>query len=242
PSQLFTPAQLATFVEIAEASKELDERERLILSLVTSDSVRTCTVLAKWYPPLTEPVIYAGGVKGFWVPEYTAEANPLEKARGSIAYNLKNVRRIMKYDFRGEIIPIYGNALDVDFPKSDLIVIDPPYYGMSIDYASLSFPHYAIWRLFDGKYSIDDALKGEIKAEDYFHALERVLAKTKDSLKKNGRAVLIINMKRGWERLLEVIDNSRLSVVNEYEMLGESPGKLGRSLARSIKVVVLSKK
>jgi hypothetical protein len=57
--------------------------------LAASDSTKTCSVLSKWYPPLTEPVIYGGGIKGFWVPEYTVEVNPIAfegiktKARGT---------------------------------------------------------------------------------------------------------------------------------------------------------------
>jgi len=237
PEQLFTKAQLLTFQKIAEKSKKLGEDERLLLMLAVSDSVKTCSVLSKWYPLQNEPVIYGGGVKGFWVPEYTVETNPLAlHARSTIFSNIKNQQLIKKFNFRGEINVIQGDALTINYPKSDLIVLDPPYYKIAPSYASLSFPHIVIANLFE-KISLRESLNKEINNTDYFEKILKILIKSKQALKDNGRIVLMINTNIS----NEIIEKSGLDIINRYEILGESPGKLGRSENRKINLIILGK-
>ncbi|PVU73681.1 hypothetical protein DDW10_00195 [Sulfolobales archaeon SCGC AB-777_J03] len=249
--EVFTPAQLYTYYVLSTKAKELNHEEKTLLMLASSDSVKTCSVLSKWYPPLTEPVIYAGGVKGFWVPEYTAETNPIAsynkkpKARGNIISGIKNQEKIIKkFKFRGEILAIYGDAREVEYPKSDLIVIDPPYYGFDLDYASLSLPHYAIANMFEKLGSLNRAIEKEIKRYDFFSSLRTILEKSKNSLRSpEGRIVLIINFNnyKDWEKLYSIIEDIRLNVINSFKVRGESPGKLGRSENRDNKIIILAK-
>ena len=242
PRRLFTKAQLVTFRRLAERARTLSHQERLLLMLAASDSVKTCSVLSRWYPPLNEPVLFAGGIKGYWVPEHTAETNPLaEHARGTLFSELRNQRRIKRFKLRGEIRASQGDALTEEFPKSDLIVIDPPYYKLSPSYTSLSYPHVAIANLFE-KMNLRGALEREIDGDDYFEKLLTILKKSEAVLREDGRIVLMINMKDEWERLYEVIDRTGLQVVNKYQMLGESPGLLGRSNSRSNTLIVLSRR
>jgi len=241
PEQLFTKAQLLTFQKIAEKSKKLGENERLLLMLAVSDSVKTCNVLSKWYPPLTEPVPYGGGVKGFWIPKYIVETNPLAlHARSTIFSNIKNQQFIKKFKLRGEINVIQGDALTINYPKSDLIVLDPPYYGLAPNYTSLSFPHVVIANMFE-KMTLRDALNKEIWNVNYFEKLLKILVKSKDALKDNGRIVLMINMKSKMNVLDKIIEISKLNVINRYKILGEFFGKLGRSQNRIINLIILGK-
>ncbi|BCU71528.1 hypothetical protein KN1_28250 [Stygiolobus caldivivus] len=239
PEKIFTKAQLLTFHRLAERAKELSQVERLLLMLAASDSVKTCSLLCRWYPPLNEPVPYAGGIKGYWVPEYTVETNPLAvHARSTVISGIRNQMRIRKYKLRGEIHGMLGDALVKEYPKSDLIVIDPPYYKLSPSYSSLSFPHIVIINLFE-RISLKSALNKEIGKERYFDNLLTILKKSKESLKSDGRIVLIINMKSEWKNLYEVIEKVGLEIVNKYEILGESPGYLGRSQHRTNIIFIL---
>lgn len=253
PSLIFTPAQIYTFYKITERSKQLGDNERYLLMLSASDSTKTCSVLSKWYPPLTEPVIYGGGIKGFWVPEYTVEVNPIAfegiktKARGTIISSIKKQIDIKsKFKLRGEIVSILGDASEIDYPKSDLIVIDPPYYDFCISYASLSLPHYVTISMFENMKDIDEIIEREIKCDkNYFSKLKTILSKSAYALKDGGRIVLIINLGRDsqyWENIQRIIEETGLDIINVYDILGESPGKLGRSQNRTNKVIVLYKK
>ena len=249
--EVFTPAQLYTYYILSIKARELNYEEKTLLMLASSDSVKTCSVLSRWYPPLTEVVIYGGGIKGFWVPEYTAETNPIAfndkkpKARGNIISGIKNQERIIKkFKFRGEIHAIYGDARDVEYPKSDLIVIDPPYYGFDLDYASLSLPHYTIANMFEKLESLDRAISKEIRRNNFFPSLRTILEKSKNSLRsQEGRIVLIINFNndKDWEKLYSILEDVKLNVMNSFIILGESPGKLGRSKNRNNKIIILAK-
>ena len=241
PEQLFTKAQLLTFQKIAEKSKNLEENERLLLMLSVSDSVKTCSILSRWYPSQNEPIPFAGGLKSFWIPKYTVETNPLSlHARSSIFSSIKNQQLVKKFNFRGEINAIQGDALTVIYPKSDLIVIDPPYYGLAPSYASISFPHVVVANQFE-RLQLEESLNKEIGNIDYFEKILKILIRSKEALKDNGRIVLMINMKNKLNKLDEIIEKSELNVINRYNIVGESPGKFGRSKNRIINLIILEK-
>ena len=241
PEQLFTKAQLLTFQKIAEKSKMLEENERLFLMLAVSNSVKTCSIISRWYPPLNEPIPFAGGLKAYWVPKYHVEVNPLAlNARSTIFSNIERQKFIKKFNFRGEINAIQGDALIINYPKSDLIILDPPYYGLAPSYTSLSFPHVVIINMFE-KMTLRDALNKEIWNVNYFEKLLKILVKSKDALKDNGRIVLMINMKSKMNVLDKIIEISKLNVINRYKILGEFFGKLGRSQNRIINLIILGK-
>jgi len=241
PEQLFTKAQLLTFQKIAEKSKNLGENERLLLMLAVSNSVKTCSIISRWYPPLNEPIPFAGGLKAYWVPKYHVEVNPLAlNARSTIFSNIERQKFIKKFNFRGEINAIQGDALIINYPKSDLIILDPPYYGLAPSYTSLSFPHVVIANLFE-KMTLRDALNKEIGNVGYFEKLLKILVKSKEALKDNGRIVLMINMKSKIDMFDQIIERSKLNVINRYKILGEFPGKLGRSQNRKINLIILGK-
>ncbi|MFP3233987.1 MAG: hypothetical protein RXR08_09970, partial [Sulfolobaceae archaeon] len=147
---------------------------------------------------------------------------------------------------RGEIVSILGDASEIDYPKSDLIVIDPPYYDFCISYASLSLPHYTIISMFENMKDIDEIIEREIKCDkNYFSKLKTTLSKSVYALKDGGRIVLIINLGRDrqyWENIQRIIEETGLDIINAYDVLGEGPGKLGRSRNRINKVIVLYKK
>jgi len=249
--EVFTPAQLYTYYVLSIKAKELNHEEKTSLMLASSDSVKSCSVLSRWSPPLTEPIIYGGGVKTFWIPEYTAETNPIAsnnkkpKARGNIISAIKNQETIFKkFKFRGKIHATHGDAVDIEYPKSDLIVIDPPYYGFGLNYTSLSLPHYAIANMFEEVGSLSKAIVKEIKPYDFFSSIRIILIKSKNSLRSHeGRIVLIINFKncKDWGKLYSIIEDINLNVINSFNILGESPGKLGRSKNRDIKIIILAK-
>ena len=239
PNKLFTKAQLLTFQKIVEKSKKLNKDERLLLMLAVSDSVKTCSVLSKWYPPLNEPIPFAGGIKGYWVPEYTVETNPLAiHARSAVTSGIRNQRRIKKFKLRGEINAIQGDAITITYPKSDLIVIDPPYYKLAPSYSSLSFPHIIIANMFE-KIPLRESLTKEISETNYFESILKILVKSKEALKDDGRIVLIANIPK--DLLNEIIEKSMLSIINTYEIIGETPGKLGRAKDRKNYIIVLQK-
>lgn len=241
PELLFTKAQILTFHKLAEKSKNIGENERLLLMLSVTDSVKTCSILSRWYPPLNEPVPFGGGVKGFWIPEYTVETNPLTShARSTIISGIRNQYRIRKFRLRGEINAIQGDATVIDYPKSDLIVIDPPYYGLALSYTSLSFPHAVVANQFE-RISLRESLNKEISHIDYFEKILKILMRSKEALKDNGRIVLIINMRSRMNMLDETIEKSKLNVINRYDIIGESPGKLGRSQNRINSLIILRK-
>ena len=241
PEQLFTKAQLLTFQKIVEKSKKLNNNERLLLMLAVSDSVKTCSILSKWHPKQNEPVPFAGGLKAYWVPKYHVETNPLAlHARSSIFLNINRQQIMKNYEFRGEINVIHGDVLIVNYPKSDLIILDPPYYGLAPSYSSLSFPHIVIINMFE-KIQLRESLEKEIRNIKYFEKLLKILTKSKEALKENGRIVLMINMKSKENKLDEIIEMSKLNIINRYEILGEFPGELGRSNNRKIKLIILGK-
>ena len=241
PELLFTNAQLLTFHKLAEKSKNIEENERLLLMLSISDSVKTCSILSRWYPPLNEPVPFAGGVKGFWIPEYTVETNPLTShARSTIISGIRNQYRVRKFRLRGEINAIQGDATVIVYPKSDLIVIDPPYYRIAPSYASISFPHVVVANQFE-RISLGESLNKEISNIGYFEKILKILIRSKEALKDNGRIVLITSMRSRMNILDETIEKSMLNVINRYDIIGESPGKLGRSQNRINSLIILRK-
>jgi hypothetical protein len=190
---------------------------------------------------LNEPVPFAGGVKGYWIPEYTVETNPLTShARSTIISGIRNQYRVRKFRLRGEINAIQGDATVIVYPKSDLIVIDPPYYRIAPSYASISFPHVVVANQFE-RISLGESLNKEISNIGYFEKILKILIRSKEALKDNGRIVLIASMRSRMNILDETIEKSMLNVINRYDIIGESPGKLGRSQNRINSLIILRK-
>jgi hypothetical protein len=100
--------------------------------------------------------------------------------------------------------------------------------------------------MFENMKDIEEIIEREIKCDkNYFSKLKTTLSKSVYALKDGGRIVLIINLGRTtqyWENIQRIIEESGLDIINAYDVLGEGPGKLGRSQNRINKVIVLYKK
>ena len=221
--ELFTPRQLATFVKIAEISTSLDVNTKKLVSLALSESAKSCSIIARWYPPLDEPVP-ALSMKSYWVPEYTVETNPIARidktltplARSNFVSALRNLDNIngfiRKYGFRIEpsqkINIEIGNSELYKPPSSiDISIMDPPYLDSIKSYASLSLLHYAALALYDRIAGLDkmvdsvwnnrieDIEQSELprEKEQFSQALSRVLYNTRNKLTKDGKIILLFN-------------------------------------------------
>lgn len=267
--ELFSPRQLSAFKAYIDTVKtETREDERLLYAIALSEATKTCSLLAKWYPPIGEPVP-AGGMKALWVPEYSVEVNPLAREPGS----LRNLgRRVLSSTLKAQLsaqsyITEHGGPCKVKStmllgdssthytpfpPHIDLAVIDPP-YGTVKSYASLAITHYASLKLFEAL--TGDNLTHGIRLENIavselvpdneksYERLRIVFEKTAQAMNENSRAVLMYNNYHpdNWLLVLKAIVNSGLTPTAIYWVLGETPGGLARSKIRGMYLVVLKK-
>jgi|FLYM01.1.fsa_nt_gi hypothetical protein len=266
---VFTPRQLAsfkTYIEIVKA--KVREDEKLLYAIALSEATKTCSLLAKWYPPTGEPVP-AGGVKALWVPEYTVETNPLAHKPGSlknygrrvIASALKAQLQAQKYikkhggphEGKGSIILGDSSSHNVPYPSHiDLAVIDPP-YGPVKSYISLAITHYAGLRLFEnvaGDKLIHTAKLSDIGSRELiacgkgsYNRMKIVFEKIALSMSENSRAILMYNSNSptNWLLMLRAAVYSGLTPTAIYWVLGETPGNLTRSRIRGMYLIALRK-
>ena len=264
-SQLFSPRQLATFVAFAEASSELGlEKSTLeILSVVLSESAKSASLVAKWHPPIGEPVP-AVAMKTYWVPEYTVETNPLARvpheltplARNSLASALRKALRIARGELRiSEGVELEARVGDartfVPGRKVDLAIVDPPYMDTVRSYASLSIVHYGAMRIFDSVVGIkngDDLRRVEEREiprdrRGFGEAMEMVFSNINRVLRPGGRVVLFYNRKSplDWENILRASVESGLYPMRAYWVIGEPPGGLARSRLKGVFIVVMAR-
>jgi len=264
-SQIFTTRQLATFVDFAEACKELRLDKELIeiFSVFLSESAKSSSLIAKWHPPIGEPVP-AVAMKTYWVPEYTVETNPLARvpgkltplARNTLASSIRRAIRIANSELRiSRNVSVEVNIGDArtfvpDTPV-DIAIVDPPYMDTVKSYASLSIVHYGAMRVFDEIVGIsndvilDNVEKNEIPRDrtGFGRAMKFVFSNIENVLTPNGRVVLFYNRKSvlDWENILQASVESGLHPSVSYWVIGEPPGRLARSKLRGIFVVVLTR-
>ncbi len=266
-SQLFTYRQLASYkVFLEEALKVMSRKEMKFVQLAISESTKSASILAKWHPPIGEPVP-AVALKAYWVPYYTVETNPLAHkpgtlhplARNSLASTIRKQKRaydkLALYGFSNNINVkiMLGDAIRVRFPsRFDLAVVDPPYMDIIDSYASLSFLHYLAFYMtekilginFVRKRDLDVIDKREIPRdrEKYGKFLEQILKKLQLSMDTHSRIILMYNRPtpEDWRPVIEAIKQSELNISAIYWVLGETPGKLGRSKLRGIFLIILS--
>jgi len=264
-SQLFSTRQLATFVAFAEASSELGlEKSTLeILSVVLSESAKSASLVAKWHPPIGEPVP-AVAMKTYWVPEYTVETNPLARvpheltplARNSLASALRKALRIARGELRiSEGVELEARVGDartfVPGRKVDLAIVDPPYMDTVRSYASLSIVHYGAMRIFDSVVGIkngDDLRRVEEREiprdrRGFGEAMEMVFSNINRVLRPGGRVVLFYNRKSplDWGNILRASVESGLYPMRAYWVIGEPPGGLARSRLKGVFIVVMAR-
>jgi len=265
-SQLFTTRQLATFVAFAEACKELGlDKELLeIFSASLSESAKSSSLVAKWHPPIGEPVP-AVAMKTYWVPEYTVETNPLARvpekltplARNALASSIRRAVRIASSEFRISrdvaVEAKIGEARTfVPDRPVDIAIVDPPYMDTVKSYASLSIVHYGAMRLFDEIVGIPNNAvlanveKSEIPRDGagFGTAMKLVFSNIERVLTPNGRVVLFYNRRSvsDWENILQASVDNGLHPNVSYWVVGEPPGGLARSKLRGVFVVVLTRK
>ncbi|MEZ0345657.1 MAG: hypothetical protein ABWK01_03825 [Infirmifilum sp.] len=264
--KLFSPRQLASLKVYSELAREHSQSrwEVVLHATAVSESAKTCTLLAKWYPPLGE-VVPAGGVKAQWVPLYTATVNPLAHVpgtlrplgRGTIASALRAQLRAIRYVAQrggpsGAALRIkVGDAVESKFsPRVDLSVLDPP-YGRVRSYASLSLPHYYALRLFDavtherlsGGYTPEEAERREITPRRSLEKLEIIVAKLRESLSSRSRVVLMYNSvnEDEWVKVLQPFARHGLSATAVYWVLGEAPSGITASLIKGMHLIVFKR-
>ena len=268
-SELYSTRQLATFVAFAEASSELGRKLKLngslmeVLSIVLSESAKSASLVAKWHPPIGEPVP-AGAMKTYWVPEYTVETNPLARipksirplARNSLASSLSRAVRIA----RSEVSISDGVQFNASVSNSttfippvgvDLAVVDPPYMDTVKSYASLSIVHYGAMKVFDevagtrNGTDLSKVEKSEIPRDrkSFGKAMGRVFSNIARVLNKDGRVVLFYNRKSplDWENVLRAAVENGLYPRIAYWVVGEPPGGLARSRLKGVFIVVMTK-
>jgi len=268
-SELFSARQLATFVAFAEASSEvkrrmeLDESMMEVLSVVLSESAKSASLVAKWHPPIGEPVP-AVAMKTYWVPEYTVETNPIARvpgelkplARNSLASSLLRAVRIARGELSiGKEIDLSAKVGDsrtfIPDRRIDLSVVDPPYMDTVRSYASLSIVHYGALRVFDGITGAHDCInleeieKSEIPRDrkGFSDAMRQVFSNINSVLNENGRVVLFYNRKStlDWENVLLASFESGLHPRIAYWVVGEPPGGLARSRLKGVFIVVMGR-
>ena len=266
-ADFFTPRQIVSFAKFIEACIDsLSKNYWNFIKLAISEAAKSCSIVAKWYPPIGEPVP-AAALKTYWISEYAVETNPLAHApgsllplaRNSIASAIRAQKRAVDYvQTHGGKTRVKWNvynrsAEEAPIPsRIDLAVIDPPYLGKVNAYASLSLVHYAMFTLFNsisgnnGKMPTPqeiEQLEITYSKKRYISLLGHVLRRINNSLNDNGRIVLMYNSVNcnDWIKILRTIKDSGLHIRAIYWTLGEAPGGLIRSRLKGIFLFILAK-
>ncbi len=267
--QLFTPRQLASFYLFSLGSRKLarTRREKLFLAIALSESTKASSLVAKWHPPIGEPVP-AGAMKTYWVPKHTVESNPLAHIPGTLRPLGRNtiasaIRMQLRADTfikekggpsNSKIKIVTGDAERIKIPRLiDLVVVDPPYMDAVKSYASLSLIHYVSIKLFDSvnrsRFVSSTNLKKvediEIPRErkEYEEKLYRIFTRLTERLHTKSRVILMYNRltTHDWLPPLRAAKHAGLYPTSIYWVPGESPGGLARSKLRGIYLIVLRK-
>lgn len=251
---LYTPRQLYTLrAFIEEAEREgCGETAKLIAGSAT----RTLSTLAFYYQPYAK-VNPGLVIKGYWIPPYPVELNPVSyriqnKAlvpigRGTLASEIRKIERASsKYQSirtrtsSGGIKLIVGDAKNIDiYPDMiDHVITDPPYPGMQ-SYEELEL----IYRYWLGKWKDQEKPRTSREiAEDIIRALQNSARK----LRPSGYVSMFIGSNHQGQKVIykiieTVLCTTSLGLRRIYWFPGESPGVMGRSKARGIYLVVFKK-
>jgi adenine-specific DNA methylase len=267
--QLFTTRQLASFYLFSLESRKLarNRRDKLFLAIALSESTKASSLVAKWHPPIGEPVP-AGAMKTYWVPKHTVESNPLAHIPGTLRPLGRNtiasaIRMQLRADTfikenggpsNSKVKIVTGDAEQIKIPRLvDLAVVDPPYMDAVKSYASLSLIHYIGIKLFDSvnmsRFVSSTSLKKvedvEISRErkEYEEKLYKIFTKLTERLHNKSRVVLMYNRltTHDWLPPLRAAKLAGLFPTSIYWVPGESPGGLARSKLRGIYLIVLRK-
>ena len=240
--QIFTPRQLASlrcFVEAAE------RRGCGCLARVAAASAsRSASMLAIYYQPAgkVNPGLV---IKGYWLPKYPVELNPLAwrrsrsgpplpLGRGGLASLVRKAWRACMsrpLPSGARVRFVWGDARDMSvYPdRVDHVVTDPPYPGMQ-DYSGLS----AIYDYWLGT-------RHSAPGRDHTGTILGMLRAVRPRLSRGGYMILIIGAGLNHlDRLAAIVSGAaRLYGLRRiYWLPGESPGGLGRSRVRGVFIVV----
>jgi len=242
---------------------------KLLFSIALSESAKTSTILTRWHSPIGEPVPAASMKSYWvpeytvetnplaFVVRKKANFSPL--ARNTLASSLRNFLKFSQateeYSYTGVPDIRLGTTQKVRIPDSvDIAIIDPPYLDSVRSYASLSLIHYGALMIYDyyaripKKWSVLKRSISEVEGleisrekEEYSRQLEKIFVKIRKKLSPDGRMVILFNRRseQDWFRVIKSIYKANLRIISAYWMLGESPGKLGRSSLRGVYALVL---
>lgn len=266
-ADFFTPRQLTSFELFTKTcTKIIDKKYWRLARLALSETAKSSSIAAKWYPPTGEP-IPAAAIKTYWISAYAVETNPLAHipgrliplARNSLASSIRAQKRAVEFvRSNGDYSKFKYKFLNVTaenfiLPQTiNLAVIDPPYLGRVKSYTSLSLVHYSAFILFNyvskekmlPKIHAIESLEVTISNKRYREVLNSVMTKVAYRLKDDGRVVLMYNRQSidEWKIPLEASKMAKLYPIVAYWVLGETPGRLARSTLRGLFLVIFSRK
>ena len=256
---IFTPRTLLIYSRLIDYINDLDdENYTTLLKTALSESSKVASTITLWDPGVSEPIPAAAN-KTLWVPEHGVEYNIVAHYPGTLrsigrrglASVIRDqletqiaVRTLGSYaTSRSNVCRVFQGSLNEGdgflLPHSiDLSILDPPYPGGVENYTDLSVVHFIVLSLFNGGAGSIRGLRSKdlssLNIDLYFLILGDIVRRIRASLSPNGSIYVLFNSKSTavWFRLLDLFRD--LCVHDTYYVLGESPGRLGRSGVRGL--------